>query len=378
MKSKPKILIHEGGTGHGIKVAQCLAKTGDFQVEIAAESAHSASRFSRYVTRFHLLRAPANSPDGISQIKDIIRQRKIDVLLPINPGEIAAVMEEGFDLRSLVRIPLQPSTKAYDRAGNKENLSFFLEQYGLPHPRTIRYETDRGNFQTSLETLRFPVLAKPTSSGGGTGIRLIDTPEILISFLEANSNPDNPYIVQEFIQGRDYGCGVWCVDGEIQYHTIYKRSQSDGNSLEPFRGLIFVDHDPVITIAKKLMKELRWNGIAQIDLRVDEATGEVFVIEVNPRFWATIVGSMRMGINFPELACRQALEHSLSPLKQKPGRYVTRSGSISYVKQMLLNQNREQFPGLKNNGLFEAISDPLPVIFELGSRIKRKRFRKDS
>jgi biotin carboxylase len=373
LKKKPTILVHEGPTGHALalKVVRCLAAAGIFLVEAASEQADSNVRFSRWVKKSHVLSSSANSPEGMSQLKKIIQQRKIDVLLPIIPGEIASVMEEDSELRSLVRLPTQPSAKDYHYAGDKEQLSLFLEKHAIPHPRTLRYEIDRDGFRASLETVRFPLIAKPSSSRGGTGVRRTDDPKALFSYLEANSQRNIPFIVQEFIEGRDYGCGVWCSEGEILYHTLYKRCHSDGDSVQPFSGLIFEDAPPVMAIARSLMKKLRWNGIAQIDFRVDQATGGVFVLEINPRFWATVVGSMRLGVNFPELACRQAMGLPLPSMRQTPGRYVTLAGSLSYMKRVLLSRKREAFPGFRDNGLYEVFLDPLPVIHALGGRISR-------
>ncbi len=48
------------------------------------------------------------------------------------------------------------------------------------------------------------------------------------------------------------------------------------------------------------MKNLHWNRIAHIDLRYD-IDGNLYIIEVNPRFWESLLASLSAGINFSSI-----------------------------------------------------------------------------
>jgi predicted ATP-grasp superfamily ATP-dependent carboligase len=58
-------------------------------------------------------------------------------------------------------------------------------------------------------------------------------------------------------------------------------------------------------------------------VRVVETIGQMFVLEINPRFWGSVHGSPRMGINFPALLVTRALELDPLALDYVPGKYIT-------------------------------------------------------
>jgi hypothetical protein len=60
------------------------------------------------------------------------------------------------------------------------------------------------------------------------------------------------------------------------------------------------------------MRRVKWTGIAQLDLRRDSRTGQVLIIEVNPRFWGSLLASASAGVNFPILSCRAAFGEKIS------------------------------------------------------------------
>ena len=40
-----------------------------------------------------------------------------------------------------------------------------------------------------------------------------------------------------------------------------------------------------------MMKELEWNGVACIDMRRNAQTKQIYILEINGRFWATVQNS---------------------------------------------------------------------------------------
>jgi len=67
-------------------------------------------------------------------------------------------------------------------------------------------------------------------------------------------------------------------------------------------GIEFVYDERVVQVVERLMRLLNWSGVAHIDLRFDQDEDEIKVIEINGRYWGSLLGSLNAGINFPALA----------------------------------------------------------------------------
>ena len=53
---------------------------------------------------------------------------------------------------------------------------------------------------------------------------------------------------------------------------------------------------------KGLMQALKWSSIVNIDFIYDENDKQAKILEVNPRYWQSLLGSLFAGVNFPYLA----------------------------------------------------------------------------
>ena len=114
---------------------------------------------------------------------------------------------------------------------------------------------------------------------------------------------------------------------------------------------------------------LRWNGVANLDMLRCAATGATMVLEINPRYWATLLGSVHARVNFPYLACLAALGHPFPPTKSQPITYADQSTAI---KQMLKKMTgRPHLAGLKlrNTALWTSLTDPLPTATYYGKSL---------
>ena len=74
----------------------------------------------------------------------------------------------------------------------------------------------------------------------------------------------------------------------------------------------------VNVIASKGIHILNWNGIACFDLRRDKLSGEIFILEINGRFWASLLAALkRGGINFPLLMAKYAMGEQIETTEKK-------------------------------------------------------------
>ena len=141
----------------------------------------------------------------------------------------------------------------------------------------------------------------------------------------------------------------------------------------------FNDNEEIINIGRKLISDIKWNGVANIDFLVDKRDKSKRILEFNPRFWQSLLGSANAGVNFPLLYCQDAMGVKSSYTKRQ-----SFFASPSMYPKIL-------FDRLKGSKAYEKIrwseigmkftfSDPMPEMVHLaqmtGSKIKQKFKRK--
>jgi predicted ATP-grasp superfamily ATP-dependent carboligase len=58
--------------------------------------------------------------------------------------------------------------------------------------------------------------------------------------------------------------------------------------------------------AVRLLGPLGWDGVAMLEYKRDDTTGECFLMEVNGRFWGSLQLAIDAGVDFPYLSCELA------------------------------------------------------------------------
>ncbi len=372
---KPKVLILDSHAGVGItvQVVQCLAAGGAVDIFVASPHADSILRHSRWVKGFTYLPPGKDCGDFLMRLKDVLRKDKIDVLLPVNVDQIDFLVNNADDeLRSMVRVTEQPPPKSFQTACSKTALSAFMEEHEVPHPRTVRFDPADPEVSRKLERLRMPVITKPTWGGGGSGMRVFEAADGLLPYLEEKHSVENPLVVQEFIRGYDLGSAAFCAGGEVLFLTVQRNMSADQNSFRPSKGLRFFEDPKVRAVVEKLMGALRWSGIAQIDLRVDGATGDLFVLEINPRYWGSVLGSQRMGINFPDIACRRAAGIAFPSPVYRPGKYITSFGYLLHLRDKLLGRKSLESFTYADSAFGEVVKDPMVRVVEVVQKLTKR------
>ena len=56
----------------------------------------------------------------------------------------------------------------------------------------------------------------------------------------------------------------------------------------------------------KLLDALEWHGVANIEFKLDKKDKQFKLMEINPKFWASVEVASRSGIDFPYLLCQMA------------------------------------------------------------------------
>jgi predicted ATP-grasp superfamily ATP-dependent carboligase len=125
-----------------------------------------------------------------------------------------------------------------------------------------------------------------------------------------------------------------------------------------------------------LLRALDWHGPAQVEFKVDEATGETWLMEVNPRFWGTLDLAVQAGVNFPLLTAAVALEKPVGVTgKYEVGLRYRWPLPYGLLHAMMPGKRREAMRAffLPQNEMRSdlRLDDPLPHIVEALSAARR-------
>jgi predicted ATP-grasp superfamily ATP-dependent carboligase len=365
--NKLSVLVLEGEYRLTAAVLFCLSQQSNVVIHVITRAADSPFRLSRYVQSHHRCAAPKSDAEFIAFAREVTAATQVQVFLPIDVRGMRFLIAHRQELETFIHpLPL-PSSSAYEIAADKSRLAAFMRQHNIPGPDTI-LDITLDHLAERLDGLRFPVLLKPTEGAGGQGITLFEEPAALLKNM-ATLSADCKYIVQTYLEGYDIDCNVLCKNGKILAHSVQKGLLPASSEYAPTLAIEFVRSEAVLEVVARLMAALNWNGVAHLDLRYDARAQQINVIEINPRFWLTVVGSaLTAKINFPVLACEAALDHPIAPSTFALGRFIP---FANFLKYKYSHHEADKIPfGLRDTSVMGFLGDPMPKLYYLLNRSK--------
>lgn len=367
MKDAFSVLIPDGEHPLSLLVARCLARAPEVKVYILSSKRWTLSRFSRHRCLYQFKPIGTDDEGRFEALVEIIKQRGIDIVLPITEGGAKFIATRYDSLSEMVAISPIPNPQALRTAINKWSLNQLACEQHLPAPPSILV-TFAPAFYERLSVLEYPVLLKPTSEAGGRGIKLFDNPLDLQMFLEGQDKEQfkNRYLVQSYIPGLDLGLSVLCREGEILAYTIQQGLVAQ--YLGRLKAMQFIRQENVLENGRTLLSALNWSGVAHIDMRYDSRDRRVKILEVNGRFWGSLMGSLVAGVNFPYLACLVALGIPFPMPQYRFCKYFKTQVATKEAIRRLCGKSEFAF-SFGETGWRFLLNDPLPQVLNAVAKL---------
>jgi len=279
------------------------------------------------------------------------RRRRIDLVMPTDIGSTFMLSRMRDAITSARTFPIT-NPESLSLLHNKWNFMQWLDKHGMPVPESQLLAPD-----ASLDglDLRFPLIAKPLESSGGQGVKKIDNRDALQVYMRDHLvHSTAPFLIQTFISGEDLVFGIIAEHGRIRAWTMQKYCE-DGSHAE------FIEHPELLRIGEQIARKLNHHGVAEFDVRLD-AEGRPWVIECNPRLWASIVISMCMGVNYVDLGIKLAMGQPLPASRLAIGDFVWPKTALTKIlrRQVRMSDLSKQ----SRYGMFVDFSDPFPYIYD--------------
>jgi len=371
---KFSVLIPDGENYYLIAILDCLSHIQGIKIHIMSSIKYTAMRYSRYVHSYSYYPKTANDLEWISNVNRETEIHKVDLILPIYEDRIRTLIYHREHLTYTKKLVLLPSTESYEIASNKWLLVEHMKEFDIQFPKGFIANPDAPGWQENMNLI-FPIIAKPTEdSAGGDGIFKFENKDELREHFK-NNTLKRELLIQEYIHGHDIDCSVLCKEGEVLAFTIQKGNLWSKKAFSAPIGLSMVYEPKLLKTIKRLMKSLNWSGIAHVDLRYDKKSKTFKVLEINPRYWATLHASLMAGINFPYLQYLTTLGRKYEIPDYEHIEYLNLKGLFQRIGNNKLFVLRWKYIW-KSTPLMYTLKDPLPIVYKFIWRTKNIVMRK--
>jgi carbamoyl-phosphate synthase large subunit len=145
-----------------------------------------------------------------------------------------------------------------------------------------------------------------------------------------------PIIVQEFIPGTEINIAA-LGDGEGNTISVIPMKKMYITDKGKAWAGITLEDDSLIALAQKFISATKWRGGFELEIMRNVA-GELYIMEINPRFPAWIYLSAGAGQNQPASLVKMAMGEKIIPFKT----YDAGKLFIRYAWDMIVDVNRFQ------------------------------------
>lgn len=294
------VLLISSSEGIALQVANLLDLRGDRCHVVSIWPSGQEARFSRRCHGYaaHVVRGfgPAERAEFLVAVATYCVTHQIDVIVPVGLWA-TFVVSTVYRYLPVAAYPVPEPACLYG-LHNKWHLYGRLRALGVPTPSTSMVAAgtpllDRG--------VRLPVVVKPLTNGGSTGVSICHTSAQLAAVAGPASHAR---LVQQFVPGLDGVFGAFAWHGQIVAWTLHTKSPTE---------LSFFPDVRIEATMRAIVRDTGFTGACNFDLRLDVNTGAFSVIECNPRLWASVGASAWYGVDVVDVGLRHALGQSAVP-----------------------------------------------------------------
>jgi hypothetical protein len=233
-------------------------------------------------------------PVSLAEVASMCRENAIDIVLGADYDTTVLLAGHAAHWRIPASAVAQQST--LETFNDKWNFTRFLDAIGLPTPASQYIARERDLRRTSLT---FPIITKPLGLWASVGFQVHDSLPALHATLDAGRLAARfPLIAQSFVPGVDAGVSFLARRGQLAAYSAFHHVR---RGCREFRSVARL-RDYVETFAEATS----YSGVGHIDMRFDPDADTYKMLEINPRFWASLLYATQGGLNYPDLLIRLA------------------------------------------------------------------------
>jgi len=393
------VLVPEGNNLASLPVTKSLEKNKVRTAFLTNYGVYPAFFSRRF--RKHFL-APSTSRQEIfaRAVEKLVKRVKFDAIFPLSEWTLTPLSEDRKNIEPYVNLPIA-SQNAIQTCLDKDATLELAKKNGVPVPKTINPKNTI-ELKDSAEKIGYPCVVKPRWSVVWTKdcaysrrAGFVNSPAEMIAAYEGINRFFPHPLIQEYVPGVNYSVAALYNHGSARAFCCIKVQRAwprtGGNSC--CRESAPLD-SRMKGYAERLLEDMDWHGIAEVEFRLDARDGTPRMMEINPRFWGSLSVAIGAGVDFPYLLYKVAADGDCTAVSGYKvgvkGRYLEQE--LLYLTSLLKNSQSNTGSGgnlrmLANwlrlyepdlfYDLFE-LDDPLPFFFDLVTYpLALARFLKD-
>lgn len=300
--------IDNPGPGTGVARSLCEAEGMNIGVVGLAYDAMEPGIFMDWLyQRCFMMPYPSADPDVlIDRLLHIKRSYGLDVVIPNFDVELPVYIRCADELASLGIHTYLPTREQF-RLRNKEHLPAAAEKFDIKVPDT-RSITSLEELARVADELGYPMMIK----GPYYKAYQVNTwDETARHFHELVAEWGYPVICQRVVRGTELnlvGVGDGA-GGHFGLVTVKKISTTNQGKI--WTG-VTVAHPKMRAATERFLQAFNWRGPFELECMADPS-GEIYLIEVNPRFPAWTYCATGVGVNLPASLVRAAMGEKIAP-----------------------------------------------------------------
>lgn len=317
------ILILGCGT-QGLVIIKDLKKAGH-AVYLIGEK-HNYASDTRYLDHYLFTDIIVSEPAYYTLVYNFIVENRIDAVIPMGDVFAEFLSQHKDGLQKVVCYKL-PDYEAFINGTDKNKLMALCKEKNYPHPFTIN--TISNTETIDKDKLRFPLLIKPNITCGGRGMTLVNSYEELVEKLPAIQAEYGDCHLQQYV--KQGGAQV-----EVQLYVDENKQLVNSSVIYKYRWYPekggssccakSVKNDKIVDILYHLLLDLNWVGFADFDTIEDPDTGELLIMELNPRVPACVKCVIEAGVHWGEIIANGYLRKPQKDYEYKEGEFLRHFG----------------------------------------------------
>jgi predicted ATP-grasp superfamily ATP-dependent carboligase len=283
----------------------------------AAESTKwTPAGFSKHCAGSLLSPSPSAEPERYAEwIAKTLERMPGAMLMPMDDASVRAALQAA-DRLPPSALCLLPEPESFEQASDKHATVLAAGRAKVECPLTWLPLDEDELRQAVSEAGGYPLVVKPRRSSGSRGIRIASSWQALLeAYREACKSEVAPMIQQYIPPGERIDAALLIgADGETVASFAQREVRHFPADIGPSTVQESIWMPELIEQAERLLRELNWRGIAEVEWMRDPRDGRLKLMEINPRYWNSLHLAIQSGINFPHMHYRLSLGEKVSPL----------------------------------------------------------------
>jgi carbamoyl-phosphate synthase large subunit len=295
--------------GPGTGVARSLREASGLNVRVIglAYDAMEPGIFMNWLyRRCYLMPYPSAEPEIlIERLLQIKRGYGLDCVIPNFDVELPVYIRCAEELARLGIHTFLPTREQF-QLRNKQHLPSAAQKFGIRTPET-RSINSFAELAGAVADLGYPLMIKGPYY---KAFQCNAWDEVTRHFHELVSEWGYPIIAQRVICGSELNL-VGVGDGKgSHFGLVTVKKISTTNQGKIWTG-VTVAHQKMTLATERFLQAFQWRGPFELECMVD-AAGEIYLIEINPRFPAWTYCATGVGINLPARLVQAALGQKIA------------------------------------------------------------------